>query len=160
MDSDDISMPQRLEILLRTIGEDENLCVVGSSYRHFGADQRVIRVPIKNDDIFFWMPFRGAICHPSVLMRKSCLVEVGGYEGMKFVEDIDLWLKLRNSGYKFLNVEDVLLHYRIHPLQSRGRRASYFALSGLFLRESLLFKRPQFLIGSILSILKGALIGR
>jgi hypothetical protein len=55
-----------------------------------------------------------ALVHPSVMMRREPLVQVGGYrEDLAVSEDLDLFLRLAEVG-KLANMPDVLLQYRQH----------------------------------------------
>jgi len=56
----------------------------------------------------------GAITHPSAMMRRAALVEIGGYrEAFQTAEDLDVFLRLAECG-AVANLPDVLLHYRQH----------------------------------------------
>jgi glycosyltransferase involved in cell wall biosynthesis len=64
------------------------------------------------DVILFSNPF----AHPSVLIRKSALIEMGGYSEEKkydLIDDYELWLRL-GTKYELANLPDVSLQYRIH----------------------------------------------
>ena len=53
--------------------------------------------------------------HPAVAFRKSAVLAVGGYRKEFFpAEDIDLWNRLVEKGYKILVQPEYLLDYRMH----------------------------------------------
>ena len=61
--------------------------------------------------------FSSQFAHPSVLIRAKVLDEVGYYsteKKHKNVEDYELWLRL-GTKYKFANLPDVTLKYRVRP---------------------------------------------
>ncbi|QEL15562.1 glycosyltransferase family 2 protein [Limnoglobus roseus] len=58
-----------------------------------------------------------SICHPSVLVRKTALDRIGGYDaGYRQACDIDLYFRLSAVG-GFAFVPEYLTHYRIHAGQ-------------------------------------------
>jgi hypothetical protein len=73
--------------------------------------------------------------HPSVMFRKSRVVEVGGYrEFYSFAEDYDLWLRL-NRGNNLVNLPEVLTRYRIHDKQVSQQYARTQSLASLAARS-------------------------
>jgi GT2 family glycosyltransferase len=53
--------------------------------------------------------------HPAVAFRRSAVMAVGGYRTQFFpTEDIDLWNRLVENGYKVLVQPEYLLDYRMH----------------------------------------------
>jgi cellulose synthase/poly-beta-1,6-N-acetylglucosamine synthase-like glycosyltransferase len=53
------------------------------------------------------------LTHGSMMIRKKCLDELGGYVNIKGVEDWDLWKRAINMGYKFHQIQERLYIYRI-----------------------------------------------
>jgi hypothetical protein len=65
----------------------------------------------------------GVIPHPSAVIRKAAILQVGGYRAdYAHAEDIDLFLRLAEVG-QLANLSDVLLDYRQHA-DSIGYRYS------------------------------------
>ena len=65
----------------------------------------------------------------SVLMRKSTLEAVGGFEErleFQACEDYDLWLKAAKSGAVFFGMPDKLVKYRRHPNAATHRESNVF----------------------------------
>jgi hypothetical protein len=52
------------------------------------------------------------IAHPSVMMRRDTLMEVGGYPPIKRSEDLFLWFELLKKG-RVIVLEEPLIKYRI-----------------------------------------------
>ena len=115
MDGDDISVPERFEKEIQVLGTDPQIAVVGSWTILFDqngpwGEGRTKPCPKKAD-----MVYGTQFVHPSCLMRKSAVQEVGGYsEAPEYlrVEDYDLWVKLYAAGYYGVNMEEHLLYYR------------------------------------------------
>ena len=57
----------------------------------------------------------GAIIHPTLMVRRAALDQIGRYrpETQNFLEDLDLYLRLSDVG-RLANLPDVFLHYRQH----------------------------------------------
>lgn len=55
------------------------------------------------------------IVHPSVMMRRTPVIEVGGYrEDLSFGEDRDLWGRLVTAGFNIACQQELLVEYRLH----------------------------------------------
>jgi glycosyltransferase involved in cell wall biosynthesis len=65
----------------------------------------------------------GSICHPTAMIRKAAMLQIGGYRpDYPHSEDYDLFLRLAEAG-ALANLPDVLLDYRQHA-DSVGYRYS------------------------------------
>lgn len=71
------------------------------------------------------------LIHPSVMMRRSTLDQVGGYAASDGPEDYDLWLRVILSGYRAAKVPDVLLHWRDTPTRLT-RTDPHYAATRIF----------------------------
>ena len=115
MDADDISLPQRLEAELDYLIRHPECDVVGTAITMFDdtgeyCTRCCITDPRKEDFIA-----GSPIAHPTVMMKKQTLIDVYGYNEEKetqWVEDVDLWIRMLQKGYKFHVIPDVLLRYR------------------------------------------------
>ncbi|MDF5718620.1 MAG: glycosyltransferase [Rhizonema sp. NSF051] len=117
IDADDVNLPERLEKQVAFMTGHPNVAVVGSQM-YFMNELGVIReqlytVPLHHDDIVHAMLSYNSIPHPSVLFRRSAVLEVGNYQEIPNVEDYDLWLRIALR-YKLANLEIPLVRYRIH----------------------------------------------
>jgi glycosyltransferase involved in cell wall biosynthesis len=119
MDGDDICERDRFEEQVRIFDAHPEYCAVGSQATRIDPDGSPIdcwRVPEKHDEIdnHHMQGLGGGMIHPSVMMRKNTLVEIGGYSGnFEAAEDFDLFLRLAEVGRLF-NSSRVLLKYRLH----------------------------------------------
>lgn len=116
MDSDDISLPDRLAFQSAALEARPEVVAVGcdieiidengqiTGRRTYDADDATMRRMI-----FYFSPF----CHPALMFRTSALRQIGGYdESYKFGEDLDLYFRLGATG-QFLNIPRTLFQYRI-----------------------------------------------
>jgi glycosyltransferase involved in cell wall biosynthesis len=119
MDSDDISLPNRLACQLRFFEGSPDFVTVGTQAMRIDCDGFHVsewRVPEQHnqidDDL---MAGRSGMINPSVMMRKSAVVQVGGYRtGFELgAEDYDLFLRLSEIG-QLANLPSALLEYRLH----------------------------------------------
>lgn len=118
MDADDISLPDRFFKQVMFLDSNPEIVVVGSWIEMINDKSQQIsevRSPIEHEKIDQKnLAGHSSISHPSAMIRKSALLEVGRYDlRFKSAEDLDLWLKLAEVG-KLANIPEVLLQYRIH----------------------------------------------
>lgn len=119
MDADDISLPERFEKQLAYLESNPNYIAVGILANLIDSDGDLIgpfgdwltHEEIDNAHI---IGSGGAIIHPSAMIRRQYLINIGGYsEDYPHAEDLDLWLKLAEVG-KLANLPDRLFQYRQH----------------------------------------------
>lgn len=122
MDADDIALPERLSRQVEFLEKTPGISVVGTQVAFIDAAGSLTgertSFPTEPEEITKALTVRGCVVrHPSVLARKISLLAVGGYRpACDKAEDYDLWLRLVD-GNRIANLPDVLLHYRVHPLQ-------------------------------------------
>lgn len=113
MDSDDISYPDRFEKQVEYLENNPDIDILGCAFEKF-PKKRITKLPLDDAAIKCAMIFNyNAICHPSVMLRKSTIDRLNvRYEKQHEVcEDYGVWLKYVNE-VKFANLDDVLLRYR------------------------------------------------
>jgi glycosyltransferase involved in cell wall biosynthesis len=122
MDADDIALPERLSRQVEFLETMPEISVVGTQVAFIDATGILTgeqpSFPTEPKEITRALIARGCVVrHPSVLARKTSLLSVGGYRpACDKAEDYDLWLRLVD-GDRIANLPEVLLHYRVHPLQ-------------------------------------------
>lgn len=134
MDSDDVSLPTRLEKEVEFLERHKDVSVVGTDVVLFDENgpwgKQVGQSFIRGDDAFF----KGTVCHPSVLIRKSDLISVGCYtvfsKKTRTAEDFDLWNKFCFHGYEIANIHESLFLYFDSFLSSKKRtfKSQFFNL--------------------------------
>lgn len=117
MDSDDISMPERLETEHDFLVKHQNYDVVGSKCKVIDENGNIYKeFLIHNGEITMLDALKKvSIIHPTVMMRKRAVLEVNGYTVNALTnraEDYDLWCKLLSNNYKIYNLDIPLLYYR------------------------------------------------
>lgn len=116
MDSDDICLPERLEVTARFIETTPSADIIGSFAHRIDFNGRIIglmRVPVKplNISKLVWTC---PMIHPTVCYRKDKILAIGGYNenaGPR-QDDYELWYRCVSAGYEFRNIPRPLLLYR------------------------------------------------
>jgi glycosyltransferase involved in cell wall biosynthesis len=115
-DSDDVCMPERLELQVAFLRAHPEISVVGGAMDIIGTDGRFIAhrsYPKSSNEIAVAMQLTNAIAHPTVMFRKEAIDIYGGYNpNHRYCEDLDLWLRWMNAGLLFANLQQVLVQYR------------------------------------------------
>jgi glycosyltransferase involved in cell wall biosynthesis len=123
MDCDDISLPHRLQKQIEYLDNHPEVIIVGSYIDMIDLDSRKlnqqVRYPLIHDDIINSMLTSNPMAHPSVMFRRSEVLNIGGYRLFKewngvSTEDYDLWLRIASNNFKLANLEESLLYYRYH----------------------------------------------
>jgi glycosyltransferase involved in cell wall biosynthesis len=119
MDADDVSLPERLARQVALM-EAERADICGSHFAQVDPQERVIRfsaVPRTHHAIalFFCVgspfPHSGTTMRAASLRTRSLRYGDGLYQA---IEDLDLWARMIFSGSRAVNVDEVLLKYRVH----------------------------------------------
>ena len=122
MDCDDIAEPNLVTMLVEFLEAKKDFDVCGVQVQFFGAKEMVTtHPPVVTRQSAFDMPGTWFINHPGVAIRKSALLNVGGYGKTKtgFAEDYHLWCEILKSGGTIANLPDVLLNYRCYQKEWR-----------------------------------------
>jgi glycosyltransferase involved in cell wall biosynthesis len=117
LDSDDVCLPARLDVQVKYLDEHQDIGVLGTAAQVIDQDNRkgkLYRMPSQHHMIMWELPFRSPFVHSSVMLRRSILEQINGYnEKRDTVVDYELWVRLRNRT-RFANLDDVHLLYRQH----------------------------------------------
>lgn len=119
MDADDISLPERFAKQVAFLSTHPEIGVCGTWVKTFGQQADAInRYPTDGETIQCWLLFGSGLCHPSVMLRRSFLVQANlTYDAsFQYGEDYDLWVR-SSPIFKLANLPEVLLLYRTHPQQ-------------------------------------------
>lgn len=127
MDGDDVCAPERLARQQALLASDARLAVVGTQVagfpdahvgegmaRYIAWQNQLISAEDHAREIFVEAP----LCHPSVLMRRAALAQVGAWRESSGPEDYDLWLRLDAAGWGLAKVPEVLFGWRHRPGRS------------------------------------------
>lgn len=117
MDSDDISLPDRCEKELKILNSSSLIAVVGSYLTEFDTSPdmpiSIRKVPENGVEFNKFAKLRNPINHPTVMFRKSLILEVGNYNAFfSHCEDYELWYRIIKNGYLSYNIQESLLLFR------------------------------------------------
>lgn len=120
LDSDDLAEPRRLEIQKAFFDEPSHADVAccGTFMKLIDEQGRFLHVEAKptDDRGIQEQLLRGhcAIGHPSSMMRRAALEQIGGYdESFSSAGDLEIFLRLGEAG-RLANLETPLTRYRLH----------------------------------------------
>jgi amylovoran biosynthesis glycosyltransferase AmsE len=124
MDADDVCEINRIEIQYKEMILNKKLVLLGSNVSLINLESEIInksrKIPLDNKDIRKVIYFKNPFNHPSLVFRKSKLLNVGGYANLFLYEDWYLWIKLsKDKDNIFKNLDDNLLKYRIRSFNER-----------------------------------------
>lgn len=142
MDSDDISTKDRCEKQLKKFQEDENLDIVGSNIAEFVDNIKNIQayriLPENDKEIKKYARRRNPFGHPSIMFKKSKVLEAGNYRSYYLCEDYDMWIRMIEKNAKCYNFQDILVYMRISEDFYKRR-------GGIkYLKSILKFKKEQY----------------
>lgn len=141
VDTDDINIPTRFEQQYQYMIEHENIALCGSHIDEFDTDPLITtsqrKVPLGkdlNNSIFK----RNPINHMTVMFRKSAVLDAGGYQHLRFMEDYFLWVRMSVKGYKLVNLDTVLVKARTgNGMLERRKGVEYYRSELIFMNKVL-----------------------
>lgn len=128
MDGDDIALPDRFALQVAFLDAHPDHGVVGTcvtAITENGARRtdRTIDHATTSEAVHAALEGGPLLCHPSVMMRRSLVAEMGGYRAAyRHCEDYDLWLRLAERT-RMTNLPQRLLLYRYSSTQVSNRHA-------------------------------------
>ena len=115
MDADDVALPHRFEKQVDFMSRNADVSVSSGIIEEWSDDlSRKLcsrNLPLQSDDAFIFSKRRNPISHPAAIFNKKHVLKSGGYPEI-YPEDYALWIKMLHLGFKFGNVDDVLLKMR------------------------------------------------
>lgn len=118
MDADDISLPDRYQRQLDFMGAHPEVDILGTAITEFdevSGAERQVRFAASPDHAREGIHKRVPVAHPTVCFRRHVLDRVTGYPTAGTNEDIALWFRCLKLGFRFDNVDESLLRFRITP---------------------------------------------
>ena len=115
MDGDDVSEPQRLEILMHFIEEHPNVDLVGSQVISIDEEGSILSYKqYLRSSKYIDKGNRIAPCVSHIwLAKRKVYDELKGYRNIPFVEDYDFLLRGQARGFNYANVDEYLYRVRI-----------------------------------------------
>ncbi|MAD12583.1 MAG: hypothetical protein CMC04_07680 [Flavobacteriaceae bacterium] len=142
-DCDDIAFPNRIKHQIDNI--DKNTVLIGSSVDVIDHNNIVLKnnisVPIKHEEIINNLLLgKTSIFHPSVMIKKSAIKKIGGYNKLyKHSEDLELWLSISKLG-EMKNLSKSLIRLRKHSSNISFLNIEEQMINGVIARYSFIKK--------------------
>ena len=123
MDSDDLSMPDRLQIQVDYLDTHPGIDLVSVGMQLFGAKEENWIRERNPDKVAIEALFHSPILHASSMWRRERFEEndLRFRQEMVPSEDYDLWTRAMVKGLRLVNLPLVLYRYRIHLAQATTR---------------------------------------
>lgn len=142
MDGDDICLPSRFAKQAKFLDENPDITVVGTWIDVIDENENrkpdsTRKYATEHKDIVKQL-WANPMLHPTVMMRSKNLKELGGYPELRRRQDYALWFKAYKQGWKFSNIAESLLLYRVTSahLEKNSLKDSYLqmkiGISGYF----------------------------
>ena len=136
-DSDDISLPHRIEKQLNFMETNPDVGLCGSFMEFFGDfEKESVRKYSDKDEILRKLIFRqNPVAQPACIMRIDILKKSGGYPDLSLSEDLYIFFKMGEIS-KFSNIQEVLVKYRVHSGSLTNSRLKNMELITIKIRKS------------------------
>lgn len=133
MDADDLAYPSRLRKQKYFLDRHPHIAACGSLVHIRKRDQEGKLIPadggyqryeewvnsqVSPEQIHTHRFVDSPLPNPSVMLRRSALEELNGYEDPTWAEDYDLWLRMLERGWKLGKIDEVLLDWIDGPERS------------------------------------------
>ncbi len=155
MDSDDISHESRIDKQVKLLEHMPAVSICGTSCREFGASFALAEkhLPIRHDELVEFSVTRCPMIHPTVMFRAEVFKTGIRYPvDTALTEDMSLWFILLKEGFKFHNINEVLLDYRLNENTISRRHGFSKALSEFNIRIKYMFKLKRVSAKNVLMI--------
>lgn len=144
-DADDLCRPERFALQIPRMHR-EGLDVLGGAMREFSdrvaPGQGPLRSrPLTQGEIEDYLPHHAPFHHPTVVLRRSTALAVGGYRDLPLLEDYWLWERLMLGGARMANLPEVLVDYRVDDALFARRGGVRLLASDLRLQRIMLRDR-------------------
>ena len=127
-DFDDRSYPDRLRLQVEALDADPKLGVVGGQYVLVdeNRNERYVRIPPAEHSAIVASMAKGIpFANTLVAFRRQAWTEVGGYPDVADLEDLLLWIKIANRGWRFGSISEPLGEHFVHPASFFHRSFKY-----------------------------------
>lgn len=138
MDGDDICMQDRFKVLVENFTEE--IDIIGSNAIYFNDSGDLFTSSMPGDKAEIINAIRNgksAFIHPSVAIRKSLLLSVGGYDSnFRRAQDHNLWSRSISLIREAKNIKEPLLRYRFY---AKSKANNYNAIMGTMMDNYIIF---------------------
>lgn len=137
MDTDDIAFPERFEKQITFMMENLDIDICGTFMLEFKDDINNVSylkdAPIEN--INTYIKYRSPLNHPTVVFKKSKVLEAGNYLKVSLYEDYYLWIRMKAKNANFANIAEPLLYFRIDDNTYKRRGGFKYIISEWYVQK-------------------------
>lgn len=146
MDCDDISLPERIEHLVKFMNCNHDVGVAGSAMRLIkkGKLKNTRYQPDSDEELKITLLFNTCFFHPTVIMRSSLVKDHPYPENLVYTQDYNYWTQIAKHT-RFANLDNTLLYFREHSGQTSNRKKETQRLNARKVRAEYL----QTIVGNI-----------
>lgn len=148
MHADDVMMPTRIERQLAFVVAHPEVAAASSWVKHINASGEIIakgESPLTTHEAVQQLYSANELVgmtHPATILCKKAVQAVGGYRRQfRVTEDVDLWNRLLEHGYKILVQPEYLLKYRVHAYSASVARARFMRQEVRWVKDCMLRRR-------------------
>jgi len=129
IDADDVMYPERIGAQVAFMQQHPEVGVLGTEVEFIDAEG-VIRphttpYSTHDADLRWLVRWLNPICHPTVMFRRSVILNAGNYRDLKPFEDHDLWFRVSLIS-ELASLPSILLKYRQHSASTMGQANSKY----------------------------------
>ena len=120
LDADDIAVPGRLQLQVSFL-ELRKADICGGAHYSLYENSGKIKASkqrYSDPDIRALITVSSPLCNPAVMARAEVFKSHPYSPGKNYAEDYSLWAELALAGYRFANLRETLITYRIHAKQT------------------------------------------
>lgn len=148
MDADDISLPDRLEKQVAFAQDHPGIDLFGGCIFIINGQGDVVserHYPTTPSGIMHMFVYRNPFAHPTIMFRRKIVDDGFLYDtNFKKAEDLEFYLRLYKHGYRFGNMADKLLKYRVLGDQQEKRDDDNWAYNHMARKKNFMLKHPLF----------------
>lgn len=147
-DADDLQYESRIATQVDYLEKHPEIGILGSNVNYVDGEGHFVKTrvfPETHSSISRYLHLRNPICHSVVMIRKDVLDRIGLYDpNFTRAEDYELWFRADKDKVKLVNLQQVLLDYKMANSTKRDKlnwkmnlvlKKRYF--SGTYFLESL-----------------------
>ena len=140
MDTDDIAYSTRFKKQIKYLEDNPEIDVVGSYMDEFiDNTENVVAIktaPLKNFKNY--MKLRDPVNHPTVVFKKSKVIEAGNYIEILYNEDSYLWGRMLEKNCQFANIDESLIYFRVNDETYKRRGGVQYVKAEIQLQKEFL----------------------
>ena len=145
VDVDDSYAPNRLILQVQFLEANPEIVAVFTDYKmvnEFGTSLGIYPSAVTPELTAFSLVSSQRTAHPSVLFRRSSVIEIGGYQASDFpAEDLGLWIRLLQHG-SIASIPSIVLNYTVHSRSITNTRQLEMRKKSLELRKAFANQYP------------------